>query len=142
MKSIFAIVILAVSLAAVAQSRRPPVDNEGVRADSVNSLAVPEKPAPLVAAKPEVIRFKSESELTLRKLQVKKMKAYSTLVSANEAFQQATKEMDAGVQKVYAEYGLDAQRDPLCDGPSSDQCLDVKDGDLVVKKMPVQQAKK
>lgn len=139
MKSIFAIIVLAGGLATFAQ--QPSVQPSASDTVSVVSKAIPEKAA-LTAAKPEIIHFRSDSELEIRKLQVKKMKAYAALVSANEAYQQADKEAQTGVQKLYTEYGLDAQRDPLCDGPVGAECADIKDGDLVAKKMPVQQAKK
>jgi hypothetical protein len=125
-KSILAIVVLAMCMAA-AQDK---------------SAAQPDAPTPTVAAKPEVVKFIGDEHGRLRDLQVAKMNAYAALVAANEAYQQADKEMQEGVQKVYAAHGLDTQRDPLCDGPVGAECADVKKGDLVAKKMPTQQAKK
>lgn len=123
MKSMFAVLMLAVSLSAFGQEKM----------ESVHAV---------VAPKAEVVRFNSEEHSHLRDLQVKKMKAYDALAAADAAFKEASQELQAGVQELYTKHGLDVKRDPLCDGPVSADCADVKADEIIAKKMPVQQAKK
>lgn len=134
MKSMFAVLMLAVSLSAFAQEKTDPV--HAVVAPKPVETSAPAAP------KVEAVRFNADEHSHLRDLQVKKMKAYDAVIAANEAFKEADKELQAGVQELYTKHGLDVNQDPLCDGPVSADCADVKVDEIIAKKMPVQQAKK
>jgi hypothetical protein len=122
MKTIFAVVILALSLAAVAQ----------------------EKPT----EKPSLPVLTAQEQLHLRNLQVVKLNALQAYQSAIQqlpeyrAAQEAQTKLDEAVAELYKAHRVDAKTINFCDGPSVSGCSEFKVGEMGFGVPPAQQATK